>query len=595
MTLLNPNLSTGFSGLDYYRGWVSATLDGVPFFCNGFDSNWRWEVGSATKYPMGSTAPTTFAVADSGGGTTFPLGTVLFYYLEFYNSTLGKATCPQLTGVAYGVSHTMVATRDAAITWTDPGGEWDKVRIWRRLQNSDNFRLVATVTASTATYTDSTPDAMLEGNGTVYVPRYRSTLPPVFDGIVDFQGRLWGWTGTDALGYYAQETLIGAEFVSDDFPDANIFPFGVNDGMGYLKAMVPYNDSLLAFKERGAYELRGADVLTWDCQVLYADRGCISQRCIVAQEGWLYVLDTEGVYRWRPGMTPETVGATTNTDASPLQPIFDRMNIGAAKKFHAIVDRAQRVILFHIALDYEPFPNVRLRYDYGTNRWIGVDTLVHAGASGVLLDTAGLRHTCRTDDMGFLWEENYGTSEGVQAGDTSGTVTSWSSSTLTMTLSAAAFSTSETSGPTGTPYRRRTGTTVVESNRPYTNGATAITPYLLPLTTPAANDTVKVGTVPFKVRTPKMRFGTTKKKHARTVAFEFNRETTGTLAVSGARDDESEASLSTPSLTGGVRAIVPINSRFRTYQLTLEQDDASAAVTLRSAAWYVYEIEDRRT
>ncbi len=173
----NPNFSAGPTGLDETRPWITAVADGTFVLANGWDYCRYWDEGS-NFYFLGANAPTTFAVADAAGGTTFPIGTVLVYYLVFYNSTLGKETAPQLTSGQYGVTHTMAATKDATITWTDPGGEYDKVRIYRRLQNSDNFRLVATVTASTATYTDSISDAAI--SATVYVWTYRTTLPPIF-------------------------------------------------------------------------------------------------------------------------------------------------------------------------------------------------------------------------------------------------------------------------------------------------------------------------------------------------------------------------------------------------------------------------------
>ena len=598
-TPLSPNFTTGFTAIDRYRPWIGAVLDGVPFFVNGKDSNFRWEPGTATKYLMGSTAPTTFAVAVTGASGWLANGATAFYYLEFYNSKLTKATAPQLTAgtpATYGISVTNSSggTRDVLVTWTDPGGEFDKARIWRRLQGSDNFRRVAEVTASTATYTDSSTDATLRTNGTVYIPRYRTTLPPVFKGMAVHQNRVFGWTGLDGNGYYGQQGLV-TEFVMDDFPDENILPIAPNDGLGVVTAAFSFNTSLLWFKLRGAYEMSGNDVSTWAIRPLFLDRGALNPRCIVYLEGSLYVLDQRGIYQWVPGIEPRVLGASYNTKASPFQPIFDRMNLSAADTFFAVVDQTQRIIRWHVALDYEPVPNAAIVWDYGNNRFVGVDTMEWGTAGGILTDRFGANHVVRVDDLAFVWEEGIQAAEGITNGDTSGTVTAWSTNNLFLTCGAAAFGSAAVTGAMNTPYRvRNVAGTVTDENRAYNATPVEITPYYAPTTTPAATDTVKIGIVPTLARTGKMRMGSNLKKHIRTAAVEFDKETVGTVTVSGARDDESSATLREMPLTGNVRAIVPVNSRCRTYQFTFEQDAASFAMTLRGLSIYAYEIEDRR-
>lgn len=598
-TALAPNFSTGFTGIDRYRPWSCAILDGVPFFANGFTSNWRWEPGTATKYLMGSVAPTTFALATTGAGGWLANGSTAFYYLEFYNSVLTKATAPQLTAgtpSTYGISVTNSSggTRDVLVTWTDPGGEYDEVRIWRRLQGSDNFRLVAAVTASTATYTDSTTDATLRGNGTVYIPRYRTTLPPLFAGLAVHGNRLFGWTGRDGFGYYGQAGLV-TEFVLDDFPDENILPIGPNDGLGPITAAFPFNTSLLWFKDRGAYEMRGDDVATWTIDPLFADRGALNPRCIVYLEGGLYVLDQRGIYQWVPGIEPRVLGASYNQKASPLQPIFDRMNLSASSLFFAVVDQTQRLIRWHVALDYEPVPNVAIVWDYGNNRFVGVDTMEWGTAGGLLTDRFGGNHVCRVDDLAYVWEEGIQTQEGISAGDVSGTVTAWSTNNLFLTCGAAAFGIEPTTGAGDTPYRLRNAAgTIVDENRAYNVTPTEITPYYAPASTPVATDTVRIGIVPAYALTGKSRMGSNLKKHIRTMAVEFNKETVGTLTVTGARDDETATTLREMPLTGNVRAIVPVNIRCRTYQFGFAQDTANFTFTIRGISVYAYQIEDRR-
>lgn len=596
--LYAPNLSAGFTGKDRYRNWgpMPVVVDGSPYFANGWDQPWRMDPATGAAYNAGSTAPTTFAVADAAGGTTFPIGTVLTYYLVFRNSSFDKETAPQQTSGVPGVSHTMVATKDALITWTDPGGEWDQVAIYRRLQQSDNYKLVDYEAASAGTYTDNSPDSALE-TATNYVTRYRATLPPIFAGIATHLNRMWGWTGGDAKAYYAQQVLIGTENVADDFPDSWELLIGVNDGRGPIVSMVALYDSLLAFKWDGCYEITGTDILTFEVRELFSERGAISNRCIVPQEGSLVVLDKRGLYSWSPGAIPRVLGATENTEMSPLQPLWDRMNLDAASTFFAVVDRAQRIMRFHVALDFEPVPNVAVVWDYGNNRFVGVDTLEWGGAGGSVRDGGGTDHTLRIDDLAYLWEENYGSVEGVLSGDTSATITAYGATTDLITASAASFNVTAANGVIGAPFRRYSSAgAVLDSNRVYSASTTTITPYYFYSgTAPAANQTLKLGVIPARGRSGKWRMGTDEKKHWRSLAFEFDQESSGTVAVTGAFNDQaSDTSLGTLTLSGGVRGVVPVMGRARTFAFEFAADAPSNPFTIRATTIYAYAVEDRR-
>ena len=594
--LYAPNLSTGFTGKDKYRPWGPApvVVDGSPYFANGWDQPWRMDPDTGAAYNAGSTAPTTFVVADAGGGTTFPITTVLVYYLVFRNSSFDKETAPQQTAGVPGVTHTMTATRDALITWTDPGGEWDKVAIYRRLQQSDNYKLVDYVAASAATYTDDTPDSGLE-TATTYTPRYRATLPPIFAGMVSHLGRLWGWTGGDANAHYAQLQLIGDENVADDFPDSWELQIGVNDGRGPIVSMVSLDNALLVLKTDGAYEVQGEDVLSFVVRERFSERGAISHRCVVQQEGNLVVLDKRGLYAWSPGSIPRVLGATENTEMSPLQPLWDRMNLDAASTFFAVVDRAQRIIRFHIALDYEPVPSVAVVWDYGNNRFVSVDTLEWGTAGGTVRDGSGYDHTLRIDDLSYVWEENYGAVEGVLSGSVTATITAYGSGTDLITASAASFDVTAASGIIGAPFRRYSGTTVLDSNRVYSGSSTTIVPYYFYAgTAPAASQTLKLGVIPARGRSGKWRMGTDQKKHWRSMAFEFDQESSGTVTVTGGFNDNADATLGSLTLSGGVRGVVSIMGRARTFAFEFAQDDPNAGFTIRAVTVYAYSVEDRR-
>lgn len=574
-----PNLTAGPTGKDTTRPWTGTVLDGLQCFANNYDQPWRWVPDTATTYNMGSTSPTTFAVADAAGGTAHAAGTVLRYYLVFRNSTIGKETAPQLTGTTPGTSYTMAGTKDAEITWTDPGGEFDKARIYRALQGSDTYHLVAEVTASTATYTDATADSTLRTNE-VYTTRYRTTLPPIFYAITEHLYRCWGWTKHEAFLYYSQRGRVDDEFLLDDFPDANILPVGPNDGHGGIRACVPHYDALYVFKQRAAYEVTGEDVVTFESRLMFEDRGALSPRCVVGLEGFMVFLDERGVFLWTPGGEPIVAGSRADLKESPLQPIWERMNLAAADTFFVKHDERKRMLRFHVALDYDPVPLHRINYDYGRNRFVSIDSLVPACAGGRLTDALGVEHEVRVDDYGWAVEENYGQSDGVQAGDNTGTVTGVSGYTLT--CSAAAFGTTDATSGVGTPMERYSSAGVVlDANRVASVTGTTVVPLYAPTDTPAIGDTVALGVIPAVVETGDLTFATETKKWIGRLVVEHDTESSGTLKVQSSVNGGTYALLKEMDLTTVVRHIVPCSDRGWTWSLQLSQRYANLGFTVR--------------
>lgn len=510
-----PQLTAGPTGKDATRQWISAVIDGVWGAANGWDQPWRWDEGS-NNYPLGSTAPTTFAVADAAGGATFPIATVVFYYLVFAVSSLGKETAPQYTGGVIGVSHTMVATKDITITWTDPGGEWNKARIYRRLAGTEDFKLVAEVTASTATYTDSSSDASL-ATASTYVTTYRATLPDIFLGVYSAGNRLVGFTGDDPTLHLAQQARADARFVADDF--YLDFPLEPNDAFGAIRAGWVHNSYQYVFKEDANYQLVGDDPANFVVTRMYAGRGCLSMRAMIEiDDGKLVILDKLGPYGWVPGGEPVVLGRASDGN-SKLAPIWKRMNLGAFQSFYVVHDPAESLLFFHIALDYEPIPNYVAVYNYKKDIFV-TDPNLWGCAGALLEDGSGARHRVRLCDLGLLWEDGIGNSDGVYAGSLTATLTG-TPTALSWPASAAAFDTTTASGCLGSFVDRfNSSGTVVDQNRVAAISATAITPLYYSTTAAAAGQTVGVGDIPDVAEGGRNAFGTDQMKHVDGVVLE---------------------------------------------------------------------------
>lgn len=593
LPVYNPNFSAGPTGLDPYRPWVEAVLDGLTYIANGYDQNKRWD-GASTFYDMGATAPanTTFTLADASTGTAHTSGTTLRYYIAYRNSTVSKESAPELNanGVS-GTTHTMSATKDVDISWTDPGGEWDKIAIYRAPQTSDTYHLVAYVDASDEAYTDSTPDSDLRVNLTTWKPRLRLTLPPIFAGLAAYLNRLWGFTANSTNLYYSQAADPAGELLQEDFPDANILPIGPEDGLGEIRAAQGHHDSLFVFKERAAYEVTGDDPAVFTVRRLYSDRGALNRQCIVQAEDIMVILDHRGLYNWMPGAEPLISGATPGTKRSKLQPIWDRLNLSAWSTFHGVHDQRRRVVKFYVALDFEPTPNVRIVYDYANDRFVSVDVAVWGGAAGLLEDSFGAIHEVRGDDLGSVWEEEVGQAEGLTTGATSGTVTS--STLLLLTDSGATFDTTK-DGPLGSPYQRGTSSSSPDdTNRAYAVTSTTITPYYCATANASANDTIWLGVIPATARLPKLGFGTHQKKDVIYANLEYDSGHSGTIEVLTAVDDGYYSSKSNVDMTSTVHAVVPCNDKGWTWSVEFSQNAASVGFSLRSMRLRVQQYPDR--
>jgi hypothetical protein len=531
--VLRPDFGTvRASGKCRYRPWCSATLDGLPFFANGYDRGWYWD-GSTNFRDMGSDAATGFTAAVTGGSGWLPAGAAATYYIAGRNSTLGKETYAQTV-----VSNTAGGTRDVQISGAGLGGEFDSIAIYRRLQNSDGIFLVAIILPGALPYTDSLTDAQLRTTNIAYVERKRSTKPPIPELIAAHLGRLWLVEVDSSNVLFSQPVRTDSEFLLDDVPPENEMPIAPEDGFGKLTAILEHNDQFLFFKRRAVYVLDGEDVLSFTVRRLFHDRGCLNWRCAIPVEDMLFFLDERGVYAWRAGGEPVIAGADTGTRDSALAPIWDRLNLDQANLFWACHNEAEGLIHWYVALDNALYLSHRINFDYTLNRFVSIDTLCPGGAGGYLEDSLETQHLVRLDELGVLWEEEVSNSQGVYAGSLTGAFTS--GTTRLLGASGASLDTSVADGILGAPYDRynAAGEVVDENRSTLLSGTTAIRPLYRAATAYASGDTFAVGVIPALFGLPKTDLGTDARKGIPEAYLQLE-PTTGTLRVDTSSDENS--------------------------------------------------------
>lgn len=562
----NPNLLTGPTGKDRTRPWIGTVIDGVQCFANGYDQPWYYSPGDNAFYDLGSVVPTGNSAAVSGASGWLADGATATYYVVGYNSTLGKETAPQTVTV----TNSSGGTRDVALTLSDPGGEFDLNRIYRRLQNSDNFKLVVQQAAATSSYTDSTTDATLL-TATAYVARYRETKPPIFEGLVEYAARLWGWVESDPVAYYGQITRTDGVWVQDDYPSANILPVGMNDTLGGIVAAYAIDSALYFFKRRGCYELTGEDAATFVLTRRFADRGCVAPRTLLEVEGLLIFLDERGLALWAPGADqPVIAGASEGSRESPLAPLWKRMNLDARKRFWAMHNEEDGTYELWVALDHDPIATTRIVYDYRRNVFVSVDYGLCGAAGGMLDDAGGVQHMIRLDDLAIVWEEYVGNAEGVYAGDTTASITSASGNILT--CSGAAFGTTATTDASGTPLDRYDSSgDVVDENRVYLVTSTTLETLYWSSAAADNTETVAVGVIPAVFQTGGVNFGVSARKSIKRLYVEFTEQSSGSLRFDTSTDGAAFTLQDEMDMTVAGAEIVPIQGFANRWRLRASQ------------------------
>lgn len=592
---LAPNLSAGPTGLNPYYPWSVVYLGGLVFVANGIDANRRWD-GAGNFRLMGSVAPTDFGALSLTGapGTAIPTGRTPNYYLVGYNSTADIETAPQ--GAAYiSIANASGITKDVVVTWT-PGslaGDYTFRRIYRALDGTDDLHLVATVADSAGTYTDTSPDATIR-TAIAYVPTYRTTLPPVFTHLGVVRSQMWGMIDGSARAYYAQPVNLGYTFVGSDFKSDQFVTIGAGDGRGDNVMVRERYGSAIWYKQRARYEMTGVDAGTWDFRKLNGDRGLIAERCIVDVNGRSLCLDERGIYWDDPAADPRQFGARPGIE-SPFQPLWDRMNLGAARWFFAIHDPVERLAYFFVALDFEPVPNVAVVVDYAAERFVGVDTLVWGTAGGTLFDAMGRVHLVFGCDMGYFWEPNYTAAQGVTAGTTSSAVTA--STALLVTCSGATFNTSDLLGVPGTPLHRRgtTSLTVVDENRVYSAAATTLTTYYLAASSGGSSETAAVGVIAGLAVLPKFGLPKTGENFdVKEVEMHLDTSYSGALAIWTAANEESFALKASQTMGTKNHTYAPGDGGCWVWSVKFTQTDATQGFGIRALAIHYREFPGRR-
>jgi hypothetical protein len=147
-------------------------------------------------------------------------------------------------------------------------------------------------------------------------------------------------------------------------PESN-FEVRTNDG-DRIYAQKTFLNQLVVMKENSFHTVLGSDSDNFQLVQISSEYGCISDRTVLQVKQALYWLDKKGILEFN--------GASFNIISTPVEGIFKRMNIPAAKDNACAVHHKYRnQIWFGIPIDGSTVNNVTVVYDYLVGSWTFFD------------------------------------------------------------------------------------------------------------------------------------------------------------------------------------------------------------------------------
>jgi len=291
-----------------------------------------------------------WAVAPAAGGSLSSGGTAAFIAGYAYLNDRGS-----IGGLSNELTVTIDGATDNSITYsglTTPTGFGITALLLFRTAPGGNILFgTTTVPVGTTTITDpGWPLTSIPANDNLYF-----TAAPSFLELYNNQLMLSGFSSMSSTVYWSE---IGAP---DEITPLSFAEFRTEDG-DKITGMKTYQGSLIVTKLKSFHRLTGDDPSQFSLTQISDQYGCLSNKAIVVWENVLWFLDEKGIVQYN--------GANIDIVSTPIQPIFDRMNVPAAiQNATAVHFRRQNEVWFAIPIDGSSVNNVILVYDYVVKAW----------------------------------------------------------------------------------------------------------------------------------------------------------------------------------------------------------------------------------
>jgi len=463
--------------------WVQIGNPLIVACCNGIDQPW-WTDGLETgrsEATLSTTAPDTSgsSAADANVGTgVFPDATTYTIYITYVRAA--STTYPSMeSGPCDGISHTTssdlvdIALSDLPVSGDAQVTHKNIYMIGGALSAPFYVDQIANATTS---YTIEDDTDTIGANATmdeasVEWPSKRTLtdgLPPIFERIEYWNGRLWGAAG--ATVHYSRFDPDFEDFPSNSpyFTNSNSIP--INRSGGGLGAKITqlraHKGYLYVFFEDAVYIISGDDQASFRVDPMLQGEGHSGgPHSVISRADYLYYMDRQkGPRRWAGTGEPDP------SYGIALQDFWTRVDKMRLPRTTGIYSPATRELMWAVTEGRYDRPNRLIVYDEVTQTLV-VDRCEMTSA-GLIRNEVGEKAVLMGNCHGQLYQYDIGSADGVYTGTTSGTPTTSEGVTLadtTATFGAAA-------DVEGRPlYELDSAGTVVRDNRVFTRaGATSL-------------------------------------------------------------------------------------------------------------------------
>ena len=156
--------------------------------------------------------------------------------------------------------------------------------------------------------------------------------------------------------------------------------FVADDQTSLITGMYPTRDSLVIFKQRGIYLIKGDPNNGFFGQTLTTDIGCIASQTIREVPGvGLIFMSFDGMYIL-DGTLANTGTPTSFIKLSQgLRDVFKRINFEYADRFRSVIYHRDREYWCSVCLDNKTVPDTIIKYSYEVGAWSIYDKMETAG------------------------------------------------------------------------------------------------------------------------------------------------------------------------------------------------------------------------